>query len=93
MDDLALERRLGKIEGQLVAAEKIAQITQTAAMTAAGVQHAAVIEKLLEVKSKVIEQNGRIGKLESWRTQQGAVLTVLIGAGPFVFWAMNRWAG
>ena len=93
MDEIELERRLGKIEGQLIAASSVAIVTQQAQLTAGNAQHTAVMEKLVEVKTTVLQQNGRIGKLESWRTQEATLLALLVAAGPFVFWALNRWAG
>ena len=41
----------------------------------------------------VKEQNGRVGKLEIWRAAWGGAYAVILIAGPFVFWAMNKWAG
>jgi hypothetical protein len=41
----------------------------------------------------VEKQNGRIGELETWRTQQGAIMMALVAAGPFVFWALGKWFG
>lgn len=50
-------------------------------------------EETQRLSAHVEKQNGRVGKLETWRTQQGAIMAVLLAAGPFVFWALNRFAG
>lgn len=54
----------------------------------AAVQAAQGVAKLV---THVEKQNGRIGALEVWKIQRDALMAVLIAAGPFVFYALNRW--
>jgi hypothetical protein len=41
----------------------------------------------------VAKQNGRIAKLETWRTQITAIYGLILIAGPFVFFALNQMFG
>lgn len=93
LDEVEMERRLGKIEGQLQAAASIALLTQSAQSSDAANKHTIVMERLTNIDGKLEKQNGRVSKLEVWRTQEATLITILVGAGPFVFWALNRWAG
>ena len=38
----------------------------------------------------VAAQNGRIGQLESFRDKAVAILALVVAAGPFVFFALDR---
>lgn len=99
MDDVQLERRLTLMEANASTASQIAASAVSAAMAASSAQHAQVIgdigrvrEEVKEVKDVVKQQNGRVGKMEVWKVQMEARMAILIAAGPFVFWALNKWA-
>ena len=81
MDEIQLERRLTLIES-----------AQTTAALLAATHHTTVIAAVTKVEVRVETQNGRVGKLETWKTQQGTAMTIAIAAGPFVFWALSKWA-
>ncbi len=49
-----------------------------------------VTEKLT---AHVEKQNGRIDRLEGWKSQMTGVYAVILAAAPVVFWALSRWAG
>ena len=45
-----------------------------------------------KLSAGVEKQNGRIGKLEGWKSQMTGVYAVILAAAPVLFWALNRWA-
>lgn len=89
MEDVELEHRLTKIEAaQQAAAQTLVQ------------QHGSLMLAVGEVKAEVSGvkfdvrlQNGRVSKLESWRTQVTAIYGAILVAAPFVFYALLRWFG
>jgi uncharacterized coiled-coil protein SlyX len=82
VDDVTLEHRLTKLEQQ---------IAQSATfMTAA---HQTILERIDGLTARVGAQNGRISKLESWKTQVSTVYGVFLAAAPFVFYGLLRLFG
>lgn len=60
---------------------------------AAGTNHTTLLLAVAEVKQTVLAQNGRIGKLETWKTQASAIYGVILFLSPFMFYALTRWFG
>lgn len=56
-------------------------------------QHDGVILAVGDVKNVVLKQNGRVGRLETWKTQQTAIYALLLAIAPFTFWGLTKWFG
>jgi hypothetical protein len=80
--DVRLEGRLTRIEDQMVAG------FDRLDTRAKGIE-----VNLHALTNKVGEQNGRISKLEVFKSQGVAVIAVILAAGPFVFAVLDRWLG
>lgn len=46
-----------------------------------------------EMKGEVARQNGRVGKLEVWRSQEAAFIAAVLAAAPFVFYGLTKLFG
>lgn len=56
-------------------------------------QHDGVMKAINSVEVVVLKQNSRVGKLETWKTQQTAIYGALIFSAPFTFFALTKWFG
>lgn len=78
----ALEHRLTTIEEAQKNSAVLAVQNHSLMMQAAG-----------KIEGTIERQNGRIGKLETWRAQWQVGYAVVLIAGPFIFYALTRLFG